>query len=88
MSRVLLETRPSFPNPNVNLNNGDKETVLHCSAQYGHLECVKPLLDAGTEPNNNNIRKETALDQYGCQVTQQQIVTYLFLVVTFSLRTL
>ena len=69
-------------------NNGDRETVLHCAAQYGHLECVKQLLDSGTEPNIKNIRKETALDQYGRQVTQQLIVMYLFSVVTFSLRTL
>ena len=57
-------------------------------AQYGHLECVKQLLDSGTEPNIKNIRKETALDQYGRQVTQQLIVMYLFSVITFSLRTL
>ena len=48
-------------NQNVNLTKGDSETVL---AQYGHLECVKQLLDAGTEPNNKNIGKESALDQY------------------------
>ena len=75
MSRVLLETGPSVPNLNVNLTNGDKETALHCTAQYGHPECVKQLLDAGTEPNIKNIREETALDhaaQYGRQVTQQQ----------------
>ena len=72
------------------LTNGDKETALHCTAQYGYLECVKQLLDAGTEPNIKNIREETALDhtaQYGRQVTQQLIVSYLFLVVTFSSRT-
>ena len=72
ISRVLLETGPSVPN--VNLTNGDKETALHCAAQYGHLECVKQLLDAGAEPNIKNIREETALDhaaQYGRQVTQQ-----------------
>ena len=71
ISRVLLETGPSVPN--VNLTNGDKETALHCAAQYGHLECVKQLLDAGAEPNIKNIREETALDhaaQYGRQVTQ------------------
>ena len=70
ISRVLLETGPSVPN--VNLTNGDKETALHCAAQYGHLECVKQLLDAGAEPNIKNIREETALDhaaQYGRQVT-------------------
>ena len=79
-------TRPSL---NVNLtNNGDRETVLHCAAQYGHLECFKQLLDSGTEPNIKNIRKETALDQYGRQVTQQLIVMYLVSVVTFSLRPL
>ena len=67
--RVLLETGPSVPN--VNLTNGDKETALHCAAQYGHLECVQQLLDAGAEPNIKNIREETALDhaaQYGRQV--------------------
>ena len=72
----------------MNLTNGDRETVLHCASQYGHLECVKQLLDSGTEPNIKNIRKETALDQYGRQVTQQLIVMYLFSVVTFSLRPL
>ena len=33
---ILLKTGPSIPN--VNLTNGDKETALHCAAQYGHLE--------------------------------------------------
>ena len=72
----------------MNLTNGDRETVLHCAAQYGHLECVKQLLDSGTEPNIKNIRKETALDQYVRQVTHQLIVMYLVSVVTFSLRPL
>ena len=72
----------------MNLTNGDRETVLHCAAQYGHLESVKQLLDSGTEPNIKNIRKETALDQYVRQVTHQLIVMYLVSVVTFSLRPL
>lgn len=67
--RVLLETMPSVMNQNANLTNGDSETVPHCAAQYGHLMCVKQLLDSGTEPNIKNIRKETALDQYGRQAT-------------------
>jgi len=64
--RILLETGPSIPN--VNLTNGDKETALHCASQYGHLDAVKLLLDAGADPNIKNIREETALDhaaQYG-----------------------
>ena len=66
----------------MNLTNGDKETALHCAAQYGHLECVKQLLDAGAEPNIKNIREETALDhaaQYGRQVTHHShlICSYL-----------
>ena len=36
MVEILLKTGPSIPN--VNLTNGDKETALHCAAQYGHLE--------------------------------------------------
>ena len=49
---TLLVTGPSIPN--VNLTNGDKETALHCAAQYGHLETVKLLLDAGADPNIKN----------------------------------
>ena len=75
-------------NQNVNLTKGDSETVLHCAAQYGHLESVKQLLDSGTEPNIKNIRKETALDQYVRQVTHQLIVMYRVSVLTFSLRQL
>lgn len=48
--------------PNVNLTNGNKETALYCVAQYGHLECVEQLLDAGAEPYIKSIREETALD--------------------------
>ena len=46
----------------MNLTNGDKETALYCVAQYGHLECVEQLLDAGAEPYIKSIREETALD--------------------------
>ena len=49
---TLLVTGPSIPN--VNLTNGDKETALHCAAQYGHLEAVNLLLDAGADPNIKN----------------------------------
>ena len=59
----LLSLGPSVPN--VNLTNADKETALHCAAQFGHLESVKLLLDAGADPNIKNIREETALDHAG-----------------------
>ena len=57
---ILLTTGPSIPN--VNLTNGDKETALHCAAQYGHTEVVQLLLGAGAEPNIKNSKEETALD--------------------------
>ena len=55
-----MTTGPSIPN--VNLTNGDKETALHCAAQYGHVEVVELLLGAGAEPNIKNSKEETALD--------------------------
>ncbi len=63
---ILLNTGPSVPN--VNLTNADKETALHCAAQYGHTEVVRQLLAAGADPNIKNSKEETALDhaaQYG-----------------------
>ena len=41
MVDILLKTGPSIPN--VNLTNGDKETSLHCAAQFGHTT-VSPIL--------------------------------------------
>lgn len=52
----------------VSLQNKDKETALHCSAQYGHTGVVSLLLEHGCDPTIRNIKQESALDlaaQYG-----------------------
>ncbi|KTF80468.1 hypothetical protein cypCar_00023524, partial [Cyprinus carpio] len=44
------------------LQNHEKETALHCAAQYGHSEVVRVLLQELTDPSMRNSRGETALD--------------------------
>lgn len=42
--------------------NLEKETALHCAAQYGHSEVVCVLLQELTDPSMRNSRGETPLD--------------------------
>ncbi|BES90064.1 Ankyrin repeat and sterile alpha motif domain containing [Nesidiocoris tenuis] len=73
--RLLLCHGPSVPN--VNLMNKDKETALHCSAQYGHTAVVSLLLEHGCDPTIRNIKQESALDlaaQYGRLETVETLV--------------
>ncbi|KAJ8346304.1 hypothetical protein AAFF_G00220350, partial [Aldrovandia affinis] len=42
--------------------NHEKETALHCAAQYGHSEVVSVLLQELTDPTMRNSRCETPLD--------------------------
>lgn len=44
------------------LQNHEKETALHCAAQYGHSEVVCVLLQELTDPSMRNRRGETPLD--------------------------
>ena len=41
--------------------NHERETALHCAAQYGHSEVVSILLQELTDPTMRNSRDETPL---------------------------
>lgn len=42
--------------------NHEKETALHCAAQYGHSDVVSVLLHELTDPTMRNSQQETPLD--------------------------
>ncbi|KAK1906628.1 Ankyrin repeat and sterile alpha motif domain containing protein 1B, partial [Dissostichus eleginoides] len=42
--------------------NHERETALHCAAQYGHSEVVSVLLQELTDPTMRNSQQETPLD--------------------------
>lgn len=44
------------------IQNLEKETALHCAAQYGHSEVVRVLLQELTDPSMRNSHGETPLD--------------------------
>ncbi|KAM3859288.1 ankyrin repeat and sterile alpha motif domain-containing protein 1B isoform 1-T1 [Diretmus argenteus] len=46
----------------VNQQNHERETALHCAAQYGHSEVASVLLQELTDPTIRNSRQETPLD--------------------------
>ncbi|XP_074481297.1 ankyrin repeat and sterile alpha motif domain-containing protein 1B isoform X1 [Sebastes fasciatus] len=46
----------------VNQQNHERETALHCAAQYGHSEVVSVLLQELTDPAMRNSQQETPLD--------------------------
>uniref|UniRef100_A0A8B9JEB7 Ankyrin repeat and sterile alpha motif domain containing 1B n=1 Tax=Astyanax mexicanus TaxID=7994 RepID=A0A8B9JEB7_ASTMX len=58
--RILIHHGPSHCR--VNEQNHEKETALHCAAQYGHSEVVCVLLQELTDPSMRNSRGETPLD--------------------------
>uniref|UniRef100_A0A3Q0QUT2 Ankyrin repeat and sterile alpha motif domain containing 1B n=1 Tax=Amphilophus citrinellus TaxID=61819 RepID=A0A3Q0QUT2_AMPCI len=58
--RILIHHGPSHCR--VNQQNHEKETALHCAAQYGHSEVVSVLLQELTDPTMRNSRHETPLD--------------------------
>uniref|UniRef100_A0A3Q2QB61 Ankyrin repeat and sterile alpha motif domain containing 1B n=1 Tax=Fundulus heteroclitus TaxID=8078 RepID=A0A3Q2QB61_FUNHE len=58
--RILIHHRPSHCR--VNQQNHERETPLHCAAQYGHTEVVSVLLQELTDPMMRNNRQETPLD--------------------------
>uniref|UniRef100_A0A8C5B0D5 Ankyrin repeat and sterile alpha motif domain-containing protein 1B n=1 Tax=Gadus morhua TaxID=8049 RepID=A0A8C5B0D5_GADMO len=58
--RILLQHGPS--QCRVNQQNHERETALHCAAQYGHVEVVSTLLTELTDPTMRNSRQETPLD--------------------------
>uniref|UniRef100_A0A9J8CIV0 Ankyrin repeat and sterile alpha motif domain containing 1B n=1 Tax=Cyprinus carpio carpio TaxID=630221 RepID=A0A9J8CIV0_CYPCA len=58
--QILIHHGPSHSR--VNEQNHEKETALHCAAQYGHSEVVRVLLQELTDPSMRNSRGETALD--------------------------
>ena len=62
MLPVTLPTvNPSFF-PYVLPQNHERETALHCAAQYGHSEVVSVLLQELTDPTMRNSQQETPLD--------------------------
>ncbi|XP_029019474.1 ankyrin repeat and sterile alpha motif domain-containing protein 1B isoform X3 [Betta splendens] len=58
--RILIHHGPSHCR--VNQQNHEKETALHCAAQYGHSDVVSVLLQELTDPAMRNSRQETPLD--------------------------
>ncbi|XP_069020927.1 ankyrin repeat and sterile alpha motif domain-containing protein 1B isoform X2 [Embiotoca jacksoni] len=58
--RILIHHGPSHCH--VNQQNNERETALHCAAQYGHTEVVSVLLQELTDPAMRNSRHETPLD--------------------------
>uniref|UniRef100_G3Q8K4 Ankyrin repeat and sterile alpha motif domain containing 1B n=1 Tax=Gasterosteus aculeatus aculeatus TaxID=481459 RepID=G3Q8K4_GASAC len=50
-----------FPDPHLQ-GNHERETALHCAAQYGHSEVVSVLLQELTDPTMRNSQQETPLD--------------------------
>ncbi|KAK2859038.1 hypothetical protein Q5P01_003658 [Channa striata] len=58
--RILIHHGPSHCR--VNQQNNERETALHCAAQYGHSEVVSVLLQELTDPTMRNSRQETPLD--------------------------
>ncbi|XP_024913876.1 ankyrin repeat and sterile alpha motif domain-containing protein 1B [Cynoglossus semilaevis] len=58
--RILIHHGPSHCR--VNQQNHQKETALHCAAQYGHTEVVSVLLQELTDPTMRNSQQETPLD--------------------------
>ncbi|XP_072311221.1 ankyrin repeat and sterile alpha motif domain-containing protein 1B isoform X2 [Eucyclogobius newberryi] len=58
--RILIHHGPSHCR--VNQQNHERETALHCAAQYGHSDVVLVLLQELTDPTMRNSRQETPLD--------------------------
>ncbi|KAK9525759.1 hypothetical protein VZT92_016441 [Zoarces viviparus] len=58
--RILIHHGPSHGR--VNQQNHERETALHCAAQYGHSEVVSVLLQELTDPTMRNSQQETPLD--------------------------
>ncbi|XP_028278182.1 ankyrin repeat and sterile alpha motif domain-containing protein 1B isoform X2 [Parambassis ranga] len=58
--RILIHHGPSHCR--VNQQNHERETALHCAAQYGHSEVVSVLLQELTDPTMRNSRQESPLD--------------------------
>ncbi|XP_067345899.1 ankyrin repeat and sterile alpha motif domain-containing protein 1B isoform X4 [Channa argus] len=58
--RILIHHGPSHCR--VNQQNHERETALHCAAQYGHSEVVSVLLQELTDPTMRNNHQETPLD--------------------------
>lgn len=69
-------TSPHFILP----QNHERETALHCAAQYGHSDVVSVLLQELTDPTMRNSQQESPLDLaalYGrLQVSVNDILLY------------
>lgn len=67
-SSILLSFTPPPPSPLDSFfpfllpQNHERETALHCAAQYGHSEVVSVLLQELTDPTTRNSQQETPLD--------------------------
>eukprot|EP01108_Squamamoeba_japonica_P000540 TRINITY_DN1180_c0_g1_i2.p1 TRINITY_DN1180_c0_g1~~TRINITY_DN1180_c0_g1_i2.p1 ORF type:complete len:184 (-),score=25.75 TRINITY_DN1180_c0_g1_i2:26-577(-) len=58
MEEVLRDHRQEV---NIDCQDGVGNTPLHYSANWGHFDTLKVMLDAGANPNVENFQKETAL---------------------------
>ncbi|CAJ1054780.1 ankyrin repeat and sterile alpha motif domain-containing protein 1B isoform X1 [Xyrichtys novacula] len=84
--RILIHHGPSHCR--VNQQNHERETALHCAAQYGHSEVVSELLQELTDPTMRNSRQETPLDLaalYGrLQVVRMLVSTHPNLMTSYT----
>lgn len=62
MHRNNALTLKSSAFPSIPLQNHERETALHCAAQYGHTDVVTVLLQELTDPTMRNSQQETPLD--------------------------
>uniref|UniRef100_A0A8D2ZN24 Ankyrin repeat and sterile alpha motif domain-containing protein 1B n=1 Tax=Scophthalmus maximus TaxID=52904 RepID=A0A8D2ZN24_SCOMX len=58
--QILIHHGPSHCR--VNQQNHERETALHCAAQYGHSDVVSVLLQELTDPTMRNSQQESPLD--------------------------
>ncbi|XP_064602362.1 ankyrin repeat and SAM domain-containing protein 1A-like isoform X2 [Liolophura sinensis] len=73
----LLLTQGSVP-AQVNNQNSDGDTALHCAAQYGHYKAVAALAEGQADPMIRNLKEESPLDlaaQYGRDEVVQLLMT-------------
>ena len=63
-------------NPLIDVQDKDGHTPLHLAAIGSHRKCCQLLIDAGSDPDILNRKKQTALDVSGTQALFQQLEYY------------
>jgi len=62
--------------PLIDVQDKNGHTPLHLAAVGSHRKCCELLIDAGTNPDILNLKKQTALDVSGTQALFQQLEYY------------